>query len=271
MNLDKFHRTDQPRRSPIKFQPPRLPGQSLDEKIQHLSERFDAKVLLGFTFILLTIFEWYRWLADLRPDPWPLTFVTLFILPFIVWASIKYRREKANHKLGLEGERTVGHVLEELRAEGYQVFHDIPGTDFNIDHVIVGPAGIFTIETKTRSKPTHGNPQIIYDGDTLRSDEGWDMDEILVQARAQASWLTNLLNQSRRTKCTVWPVVLFPGWYVKNIAPNEKRDLWVLNEKAFPYFLAQEPEILSPETVDGIANSITQYCQLSGTPRQAVA
>jgi hypothetical protein len=63
----------------------------------------------------------------------------------------------ANLRLGLEGERTVGHALEELRVYGYQVFHDIPGNKFNIDHVIAGPAGIFTIETKTRSKPGDGD------------------------------------------------------------------------------------------------------------------
>lgn len=35
----------------------------------------------------------------------------------------------------------------------YQVFHDIPGSGkWNIDHVAVGPAGVFAIETKYRTK-----------------------------------------------------------------------------------------------------------------------
>jgi hypothetical protein len=169
----------------------------------------------------------------------------------------------ATLRLGLEGERTVGRTLEDLRAYGYQVFHDIPGTNFNIDHVVAGPTGIYTIETKTLSKPARGNPKIIYDGDNLWRDDGWGMDKHLVQACAQASWLADLLNQGRRMTYSVRPVVLFPGWWVENSAPNEKREVWVFNEKALSPFLAHEPATLSSDAVDAAANCITQYCQLS--------
>ena len=37
----------------------------------------------------------------------------------------------------------------------------------------------------------------------------------------------------------VKPVVLYPGWFVEQ-RPGSKRDVWVLNEKAFPKFLANE-------------------------------
>ena len=36
-----------------------------------------------------------------------------------------------------------------------------------IDHVIIGPAGIFTIETKTWSKPVRGEARIVFDGEKL--------------------------------------------------------------------------------------------------------
>jgi hypothetical protein len=263
MSFAKSQSASQPRRSPIKFPPLHVPGQSLDENITRLSQGFDDRVLLGFIFILLTLFEWFRWWTNLQTNPRVLTLVSILILAFIAWTRTRHRREMANLKLGLDGERTVGQALEELRAHGYKVYHDILGTDFNIDHVIAGPAGIFTIETKTRSKPVGGKSKIIYDGDNLWSDNGWEMDDHLVQARAQASWLVDLLNQSRRTKYTVRPVVLFPGWWVTNVAPREKRDVWVLNEKALPYFLSYEPETLSPDDVDAAANCIEQYCRFS--------
>lgn len=39
------------------------------------------------------------------------------------------------------------------RNAGNRSFHDFPaGKDWNIDHVAVGPGGVFAIETKTRSK-----------------------------------------------------------------------------------------------------------------------
>lgn len=263
MNLVKSQSASPPRRSPIKFPPLRVPGQSLNENITHLSLEFGDKILPGFMLISFTLFEWFRWWTDFRPNPWPLTLITVLILPYIVWTIVKHRKEMANLRLGLEGERTVGQALEELRAHGYQVFHDIPGTHFNIDHVIVGPTGIYTIETKTRSKPARGNPKITYDGDNLWGDGGWEKNEDVLQARAQASWLADLLNQSRRTKISVRPVVLFPGWWIKNDAPRDKRDVWVLNEKALSHFLAYEPETLSPDAVDAAANCIAQYCRFS--------
>jgi len=263
MNFDKSQDTSQPRRSPIRFPALRVAGQSVDEEITRLSERFNDRLLLATVCIVLTLFEWFRWWDASPLNPWPLTAVTTCILVFTAWAIARHRREIANLRLGREGERTVGHALEELRAQGYKVFHDIPAPNFNIDHVIAGPAGIYTIETKTMSKPLRGNPKVIYDGDSLWRDDGWRMDKHLAQACAQAGWLADLLKQGGRTAYPVRPVVIFPGWWVENVAPKEKHDVWVLNEKALSPFLAHEPAILSSDAVDAVANCLMQYCRFS--------
>lgn len=49
------------------------------------------------------------------------------------------------------------------------MFHDVVGDGFNVDHILIGPAGVFTVETKTHSKPK-GNSQIVFDGETIRID-----------------------------------------------------------------------------------------------------
>lgn len=51
-------------------------------------------------------------------------------------------------KAGAEGERRVAEVLAE--AVGVEVLHDrrVPGSKANIDHVAVGPAGVFVIDAK---------------------------------------------------------------------------------------------------------------------------
>ena len=54
-------------------------------------------------------------------------------------------------KLGLLGERAVGEQLSSLAGVGYHVFHDVPGDgDWNVDHVVVGLAGVFAIERMQR-------------------------------------------------------------------------------------------------------------------------
>ena len=51
--------------------------------------------------------------------------------------------------IGAAGESKVGKRLEKLPSE-YKVFHDrkIPSSRANIDHIVVGPTGVFAIETK---------------------------------------------------------------------------------------------------------------------------
>jgi Nuclease-related domain len=50
---------------------------------------------------------------------------------------------------GAQGEERVGAVLDELRGRGWFALHDVNLDKGNIDHVVVGPAGIYTIETKS--------------------------------------------------------------------------------------------------------------------------
>lgn len=50
---------------------------------------------------------------------------------------------------GASGEENVGRVLDGLRDSGWFALHDVTLGRGNIDHVLVGPAGIFTIETKS--------------------------------------------------------------------------------------------------------------------------
>jgi hypothetical protein len=50
---------------------------------------------------------------------------------------------------GAAGEEQVGQILDELQASGWYALHDVNLGGGNIDHVVIGPAGIFTIETKS--------------------------------------------------------------------------------------------------------------------------
>jgi hypothetical protein len=50
---------------------------------------------------------------------------------------------------GAAGEEQVGHVLDGLREQGWLALHDVTVERGNVDHVLIGPAGIFTIETKS--------------------------------------------------------------------------------------------------------------------------
>src|SRR4051794_36836364 len=50
-------------------------------------------------------------------------------------------------KSGAAGEEKVGRELESLRGEGWLVVHDLAKTTGgNVDHLVAGPGGVFTVE-----------------------------------------------------------------------------------------------------------------------------
>ncbi|MFB7668058.1 nuclease-related domain-containing protein [Kitasatospora sp. NPDC056138] len=50
---------------------------------------------------------------------------------------------------GLDGEKVVGACLERLKPAGWRVLHGIPlPTGSDIDHVVIGPPGVFTVNSK---------------------------------------------------------------------------------------------------------------------------
>jgi len=63
--------------------------------------------------------------------------------------------------IGAEGEEMVERMLRQL-GNPYRVIHDIvlPGSYGNIDHLVLGPNGVFAVETKNH------NGSITCDGDT---------------------------------------------------------------------------------------------------------
>jgi hypothetical protein len=72
--------------------------------------------------------------------------------------------------LGSRGERAVGHLLQvQLAPLGYRIVHGIQCDGYDIDHVLVGPGGVYALETKTVSK--RGNDRVFYDGERVTGGE----------------------------------------------------------------------------------------------------
>src|SRR5207253_8885527 len=55
------------------------------------------------------------------------------------------------HDRGARAEERVGGLLDQLA--GWRVIHDASMGRGNVDHILIGPAGVFTVETKSRPDP----------------------------------------------------------------------------------------------------------------------
>lgn len=250
-------------RSPLRNRPLRNPGQSVEEhRFDLVLDRLIQPVLVAALLSGFAVMEVVRAVWSSPPQPW---LAVSMAAVAIAWAGYRVAttlpRIRAL-KLAVEGEKAVGQYLERLRSEGYEVFHDVQGGSFNLDHVIVGPPGVFAMETKTWSKPSKGDARIRFDGQVLTA-AGREPDrDPLIQARAQASWLAELVKESTGRTVAVRPVILFPGWFVEPMEGGS-RDVWVLNPKALPEFLRHEPERLGREDVKLVAFHLSRFIRQS--------
>jgi hypothetical protein len=248
------------KRTPFKDKPLRYPGQSLDHQIQNLLDKMDEIAFVPFMLTFLALVEWSRWYFKSGVSLVTAIFISLIALIASTITTVKLRRLRQLRRqltLGRDGERVVGQCLEELRAKGYRVLHDIVVKDFNIDHVVISPKGLYTVETKTVSKPLRGESVISFEGEkTLINGIKPDRDPI-IQSRAQAAWIKDFLKSALGKKFSVRPVVIFPGWFVKGTP--DCSDVWVLNEKALPAFIEHESTLLSPDDLQAITFQISQY------------
>jgi len=155
----------------------------------------------------------------------------------------------------------VGQSLEELRSKGYRVYHDIQEKGYNIDHVVIGPGGVFVIETKTISKRVSGNPRVSYDGKRVLVDGHAPDRDPVTQAKAAADRVVEILVRATGNRPKVRPVVLYPGWWVDKQPKGVK--VWVLNQKAFPKFIDNEPLVLKPEEITLLSAALETHVRAS--------
>jgi hypothetical protein len=58
---------------------------------------------------------------------------------------------------GAHGERRTARLLDRLMRDGYVVLHDlaVPGSPANLDHLVIGPSGVFVIDSKQWTGSIH--------------------------------------------------------------------------------------------------------------------
>jgi hypothetical protein len=131
------------------------------------------------------------------------------------------------HDRGAAGEEHVGGLLDELSEEGWNVIHDASFGRGNIDHIVLGAAGVFTIETKSRQGPVR-----------VRAIHG----AILRQAQEQRETL------ERITGGRVEPLLVFSrAWVDKPLA--RRRGVRVLPARMLVAYLRRHGQTLTPEQV----------------------
>jgi hypothetical protein len=255
-------RTPKPdRRSPLKDPPLRQAGQSVAEELDEHSGAIMAEAVVGLFAVALAAFEWYRYYFDPTPHPWTLTACALLACAYSAYRIRPMLTHKTHLKQGKQGEIFVGQMLEELREDGFKVLHDVLGPNFNIDHVLIGPKGIYTVETKTWGKIAHRPDRVHYDGHKITADGYPAEADPIPQSKAQAAGLMELIQKQTGKHFAVQPIVLFPGWFVDPLPPHA--EVLVLNPKSLRNLLASRRNALPTEDIDFIYARLADYVRTS--------
>jgi hypothetical protein len=252
------HETSKPK-SPLKRKALRYAGQSLDERLDYLSNVRASSWILAPVF--LWVFAGIEWVGKRLALPRsPLTYVIVAVLATALSTKrlLSIRAEIQNAKLGRDGERVVGQFLEELRSGGARVFHDIQADGFNLDHVVICTKGVFVVETKTWSKPNSDSKISIRNDQVMRNGAPVDRDAV-GQVLGAADWTRRFLQESTAQRFHVHPVLLFPGWFVEPRSPQENTKYWALEPKAFPAFVSHQPDRISPSDVAMAAKHLSAW------------
>jgi hypothetical protein len=129
--------------------------------------------------------------------------ISRYVMPLVA------RRDR-----GATGEEQVGGLLDPMSERGWRVIHDASLGRGNVDHILIGPAGIFTIETKSHPGPVrvarvHGATlsQAQAQRRAIERVTGIDVEPLIVFSRA---WVDRPL--SRRKGVRVLPARMLVGY-----------------------------------------------------------
>jgi hypothetical protein len=147
-------------------------------------------------------------------------------------------------RVGAEGEMEVGWQLRKLGPE-WRVIHAVPvgPKETDIDHVVIGPAGVFTLNTKN-----HGRSRV------------WVADRAFLVNGKRTEYLRNSRSEAQRaSKCLSvacgWDVAVEPVIVVMAATLTVKvppAGVHVVGRKMIAKWLARRPAVLEPARVEQI-------------------
>jgi hypothetical protein len=144
---------------------------------------------------------------------------------------------------GARGEESVGAVLDGLTGEGWLAIHDVSLGRGNVDHIAVGPGGIFTIETKSH------RGRISVD----RLDPRW-----LKQAYAEDKLI------ERITGMEVQALLVFSEVYPVGSVPAQRKGVTVLPARMLAGYLGRRKPVMSVEEAAEIGEALRLALEVDG-------
>ncbi len=199
----------------------RTAGQHARAAVQRL--RLRTLVTLGVLAVATAVLGKLFGLRDLR---FLFAEIALLASMFVISRYVLPLVERRDR--GASAEEHVGSLLEQLPAAEWHVTHDASLGRGNVDHILIGPAGVFTVETKSHPGPVRVGR---VHGATIR------------QAQAQQTAI------ERVTGASVEPLLVFSrAWVDRPLA--RRKGVRVLPARMLIGHLRKRADVLTREEID---------------------
>jgi hypothetical protein len=177
----------------------------------------------------------------------------LFAAVFALRDLAPTQREIAWRK-GAEGEQAVGRKLDRI-GPSTRALHDrlIPGSRANIDHILVTPAGVWTIDAKNYT----GRLEVRRRGTELWVN-GRNRSKLLQQAARQTEVVRLALAAAGFAGTPVRPALCFLGVEWPWFSPNTAGDVRLVSPRGLAS-LAKGPDVLSAQQVTQVAQALDRH------------
>lgn len=230
----------------------RVQGESLEEKIQELSDKCYDYLVFPMAALAGMIYLWMIVVGFLEVSVFSASVTTFIFIALSIRAFIKIRRvlkEIRQYRKGLDGERYVGSIIEKFSSRNTFVFHDIicernnngKNVKTNIDHVIVSTKGIFTIDTKNWYLPDreYNQADFVFKNNELIDSTGVLQTDLMRKVEFQGCFMENKIKEWLGVRYPVYRVGIMIGAFVNNIDKDYSK-YWFVNDVYFPVLFEKE-------------------------------
>lgn len=151
-------------------------------------------------------------------------------------------------RIGAVGEQMTGRELTRLEKDGFRTLHDLrlPGSRANIDHVVIGPTGVFTVETKSYTG------RVVIERTTVKHN-GRRRDKIVPQALGQAAAVHAVLGVDVVPIVCVHRAQISTGWFRKPVIDG----VVFCSGRGLRKVLSGRPRMHQPDAVEELAEAVS--------------
>ena len=168
----------------------------------------------------------------------------------LAWRQLRFLRD-ANI--------AIGHQLQWLSSDYGRVFHDVPVPSGVVDHVMVGPSGIYAVNVVARRTSKSGESRI--SGDEVQFRPARKAHDV-TETDTAVSELAHELSKQVGHNVRVRSVIAVPGW---DISSQTGSDHLLVNERNLPMLRGwkDQADYLMNEDVDELQSWLSARCTRS--------